>query len=871
MTEIAGLTNNEAHKRLKVYGNNEIKELFHVSPFKILFGQIKNNFVIYLLVAAAVISSIVGKTATEYVIFGVIGVVITVGFFQEYRAEKAIKSLKQMIMTVYTVIRDEKEIEIPSRDIVPGDVLLLRTGEKIPADCIVLQEKDLKINESVLTGESKEIEKFAIKKGRKRDRKNKIFMGTLIVNGRCIAQVLDTGMKTEFGKIAKMISSAEKELPLQKKVNHITKYMALTAIFFSVLIGILMITRAESFSYDVLTGVLIVVIAIAVSAFPEGFPVVLMSTLASGARNMAKKNAIVNRMSIIETLGETTVICSDKTGTLTTGEMTVKHVFTDGKILDVTGVGYEAEGKFSYDVQTVDIKKNFPLEMLLKSSVLCNDARIGRKGTDSEYFLKGTPTEGALLIMAAKGGIFREDMQSERVEEMPFNSERKLMSVLCNERGKTIVHSKGAPEILLKRCKFLQSGDKIVHLSGEERDKIMRFDKEFSSKKFRVVAIAYKKTKTLKKNSFEKDLIFLGLVAIEDPPREEVKSTLETCRLAGIQVKMITGDNKETAIEIGKEIEIAGEVLTGDEIDKLTDRELEKTVKNISIFSRVRPGHKIRIVKALKNNNEIVAMTGDGVNDAPALKEAHIGIAMGETGTDVSRESADLVLKDDNFATIVSAIREGRTIFSNIQKFITYQLSCNYAELFIIFFGILLGMPLPLLALQILFMNIVTDNLPAITLGFNRPANYIMQGRSIRMVSIMDKRLLRLLLIAGTTMGVATLAVFHFSLNILNQDITVARTTALMTLIFFEIANAFNFRSFINPVLKSSPFTNKYLVYTAIASLTASLLIIYSPLNITFETAPIGWFSILLGALLSVSVIIIFDLLKMKNRKDSIF
>ncbi len=865
-----GLTKKEANRRLKLHGYNEIRELFHVSPFKILFGQIKNNFVIYLLVAAAAISAIVGKAATEYVIIGVITVVISVGFFQEYRAEKAIKSLKKMIMPVYTAMREGEEIEIPTREIVPGDVLVLRTGEKIPADCVVLQENDLKINESVLTGESKEIEKFAIKGGRTPDKKNKIFMGTLIVNGSCVAKVLDTGMKTEFGKIAKMISAAEKELPLKNKVNQITKYMALGAIFFSVFIGILMITRAGSFSYDILTGILIVVIAIAVSAFPEGFPVVLMSTLASGTRHMAKKNAIVNRMSIIETLGETTVICSDKTGTLTTGEMTVKHVFTDGKTLDVSGVGYEAEGKFSYDDQVVDINKNFPLKMLLKSSVLCNDAKIERKGTDSEFFLKGTPTEGALLIMAAKAGIFREDIPSERVEEISFNSVRKLMSVLCNERGKTIVYSKGAPEILMKKCKYLQSGDKIVKLSSEERDKIMNFDKDFSAKKFRVIALAYKRTKTLKKESFEKDLVFLGLAALEDPPREEVKSTLETCRLAGIDVKMITGDNRETAIEIGKEIGIIGDVLTGDDIDKLTEKELEKTVKNISIFSRVRPDHKIRIVKALKNNNEIVAMTGDGVNDAPALKEAHIGVAMGKTGTDVSRESADLVLKDDNFATIVSAIREGRTIFSNIQKFITYQLSCNYAELFIIFFGILLGMPLPLLALQILFMNIVTDNMPAITLGFNRPANYIMQGRSISMSSIMDKRLLRLLIIAGTTMGIATLAVFHFSLNILNQDITVARTTALMTLIFFEIANAFNFRSFVNPVLKSSPFDNRYLVYAAIASLIASLLIIYTPLNIAFETAPIGWFNMILGLLISITVIIVFDLLKIRKQEDRI-
>jgi len=868
MTDADGLSNKEAIEKLEKYGYNEIKELFQISPFRILSGQIKNNFVIYLLVAAAVISFLVGKTATEYVIFVVITVVISVGFFQEYRAEKAIKALKQMIMPVCAVIREGMETEIPSREIVPEDIVVLRTGEKIPADCLILQEKELKVNESVLTGESKEIEKFAAKDEKVYKRENKIFMGTHIVNGKCIAKVLNTGMKTEFGKIAKMISAAEKELPLQKKVNQITKYMALAAVFFSVLTGIIMITKAGSFSYDVITGVLIVVIALSVSAFPEGFPVVLISTLASGARGMAKKNAIVNRMSIIETLGETTVICSDKTGTITTGEMTVKHVFTDDKIFDVTGAGYEADGDFLWENQITDAQKNIPLKMLLKSSVLCNDARIEKKGTDSEYNLRGTPTEGALLIMSAKAGIFREDLKFAREEEIPFSSERKMMSVLCREMGKHIVYSKGAPEILVKRCKSVQLGDKIMPLNKNEKEKILKFDKEFSSKKFRVIALAYKKTKSFKKDGLEKDLIFLGLAALDDPPREEVKSTLEICRGAGIKVKMITGDNKDTAIQIAKEIGLYGDVLTGDEMDGLSDRELSEIVDKIAIFSRVRPDHKIRIVRALKRNNEIVAMTGDGVNDAPALKEAHVGVAMGINGTDVSRESADLILKDDNFATIVSAIREGRTIFSNIQKFITYQLSCNYAELFIIFFGILLGLPLPLLALQILFMNLVTDNLPAITLGFNPPPSYIMERKARKKSAIMDMRLLRLLVIAGTTMGIATLGVFYFTLNVLNQDIMTARTTALMTLIFFEIANAFNFRSFRHTVFRSSPFANKYLVYASIASVFASFLIVYSPLNVAFETAPIGWFNMILGALLSLSVIIVFDLLKMKKRRE---
>jgi Ca2+-transporting ATPase len=860
------LTSKEATKRLKKYGFNELKELLHVSPLMILIRQIKSNFIIYLLFFAALLSFFVGKSVTGYAIFGVIIIVISVGFFQEYKAERAISALKRMIMPISIVIRDGREIEILSKEIVPGDIIVLRTGEKIPADCLILEARELRVNEAVLTGESQEIKKFEAKSNKNYKKKNQIFMGTFIINGRCIAKVLHTGMSTEFGKIAGMISKAEKELPLQKKVNHIAKYLVFIAITVSVLTGSIMLIRSAPFSYNLFVDVLIVVIALSVSAFPEGFPVVLISTLASGAYRMAKKDAIVNRMSIIETLGETTVICADKTGTITTGEMTVKKLLCDNKLFEISGAGYEATGDFLHNGKKISIKKNNPLTLLLKAAVFCNDSKIERKGTDNEYNIKGTPTEVALLIASAKAEIFREDLNFVRIGEIPFSSERKIMSVATKEKKGNYVYSKGALEVMLKKCKFIKRENGIFTLLERDKKLIMKINKELTSKSLRTLAIAYKKSDFKNKNSFEKELIFLGLMAMEDPPREEIKEALKLCHIAGINVKMITGDNKETAMAIAKQINLnKGDIMDGEELDKLSDEDLVKVVRNVVVFARVKPEHKLRIVKALKQNKEIVTMTGDGVNDAPALKESHIGVAMGIGGTDVTREVADLTLKDDNFATIVSAVKEGRTIFNNIRKFITYQLSCNFAEIFIIFFGILLGLPLPLLALQILFMNLVTDNLPAITLGFNPYSKDVMKTKPRKKSAILDKHLILLIITAGIVMGIVTLGIFYFTLNILKQDIVIARTTALLTLIFFEIANAFNFRSFRKKVFNRSPFVNMYLVYASIISIIATIFVIYSPLNKVFETAPLSLFNFLLAFAASFTIILVFDILKSKK------
>ncbi|MCR4305542.1 MAG: cation-transporting P-type ATPase [Candidatus Daviesbacteria bacterium] len=864
MREFTGITDTEAIERLKKYGPNEIKDLHRISPLTILFRQVKKNFIVYLLIIAALISFVVGKALTGYTISAVIFMVIAVGFIQEYRAEKAISSLKKMIMPVSIVIRGGKRKEIPSQEIVPGDIVILGNGEKIPADCLILDESELRVNESSLTGESKEVRKVKAKSEDETAEESMLFMGTYIVNGRAVTKVMHTGMNTRFGSIAGMISIAEKELPLQNKVNQISKYMATLAIIVSLLTGALMFFQAETITPEVVTNILILIIALSVSAFPEGFPVVLITTLAAGVANMAKKNAIVNRMSIIETLGETTVICSDKTGTLTRGEMTVKRVFVNGKNLEISGSGFEGKGSFLQDGNEINPLENEDLKMLLKTAVSCNDAKIERTGEDFEYKVTGSPTEGALLILAAKANIFEEDIKGERIEEMPFNSDRKMMSVMSKEEG-FFIFSKGAPEVILEKCK----------ISPEERHKILEANHKMNSDALRTLAFGYKKVNSGDKLE-EAGLIFLGLAGMEDPPREEVPEAIALCKNANIKVKMITGDNKQTAFSIASQIGLEGEILEGFQMDALSDEELTIALDKTVIFARVKPEHKIRIVRLLKQKGEIVTMTGDGVNDAPALKEAHIGVAMGNSGTDVSRSVADLTLKDDNFATIVEAVKEGRTIFNNIRKFVSYQLSCNLAELAILFIGVLLspllGWQVPLLlALHILFMNLVTDNLPAITLGFNPASKDIMQERPRKDTRILNKELIFLVLFNGALMAGFTLSIYFIFFNILGQGAEVARTAALVGLILLEIASAFNFRSFRKKSLSRSPFVNKYLFFASFISILATLIIIYTTANKIFETVPLNIYSwvVLMGPV--VLILLIYDILKDYSIKSGRF
>jgi len=871
-----GLTFTEAQKRLTEYGFNEIVEVSKSTPLKILLRQIKSNFVIYMLSIAVAISFFVGKPITAYTILIVIFIVIFVGFFQEYKAEESINSLRKMLMSISIAYRDGKKKEIPSRDIVPEDIILLGNGEKIPADCELLESFDLRVNESALTGESKEIAKIAkVNNEQQIEDLNRIFMGTYIVNGRCLARVTHTGMNTNFGKIAHLISTVEKELPLQNKVNSIAKYMVTIAIVTSIATGALIAFRAPAINTVVLVDILILMIALSVSAFPEGFPIVLATTLALGAKRMSEKNAIVNRMSIIETLGEVTVICSDKTGTITRGEMTVKFIFTGNELYEVQGSGFVAHGKITKGGIEVDINKQQDIKQMILASILCNNSEIERTGEDNDYRAMGSPTETALLILGAKVGIFNDTFLHNRVNEYPFNSERKMMSVLYVQDGRYHVYAKGAPEILLEKCSKTYNNGNEKDLTNKERGRIYSLQQEMSSTAYRTLAICYKEVSADDKNYKEENFTFLGLVAMEDTPREEVAEAIKTAMSAGIKVYMVTGDNKETALSIAKQIGLSADIKTldGNAIDQLSDAELAIVVKETTVFARVKPEHKIRLVKIFKDLGEIVAMTGDGVNDAPALKEAHVGIAMGKNGTDVSRSVADLVLRDDNFATIVSAIAEGRTVYNNIRKFVTYQLSCNLAELITLFLGVLLaptlGWQTPLLvSIQILFMNLVTDNLPALTLGVNPTSRDIMEDKPRNNGDILNSELLKLLLATAFCMAFTTLFAYFISFNVFELTLEVSRTVALLTLILVEIASAFSFRSFRKMTLTRSLLVNKYLVTASILSICFTLLIIYTPLNKILETTPLNVTGWVIALVCSSLILILNDVIKTMNLKN---
>ncbi len=867
-TEILGLTTEKAETLLQQYGLNHIQDQGHITTTQILLRQVKNNFMVYMLTIAGIVAYLVNDMLTTYTIACVILFIIGIGFIQEYRAEEAVESLKGMLMPTAIVKRNGKTIEIPAEKLVPGDIVVLNTGERVPADVVLLEGADVRSNEATLTGESKEVKKTP-KETEVTQEENVLYMGTFIVNGKGLAQVIHTGMNTRFGQIAHLISHAEKELPLQKKINKLAKDMVVIAIIFAIATAMAMLAETDQITETKLIEVLVLMIAIIISAIPESFPVVLITTLAVGAKRMSQKNVIVNRMSIIETLGETTVICSDKTGTITKGEMTVKFAFTPDSLYEIGGTGYVAHGKVTVNGKKVDLRRNEhkALYELIVAGSVCNNARIERTGNDAEFTGRGNPTEIALKILEAKTQDQIGHLKGKVVAEVPFNSERKMMSVLYEmASGERMMFVKGAPERVLSKCTFMLKGGRRVKLTEKAKQTIREMQQEMAGKAFRTLIIAEKSVNT-KAEFEEENLTYLGLIGLEDPPRAEVKNAIRTAQRAGIDVKMITGDNPETARAIAQRINLGDSVLTGKEIDELSDKELKIRLRDTNIFARVTPAHKIRIVRIFKGENEIVAMTGDGVNDAPALKEAHIGIAMGKTGTDVSRSAADITLKDDNFASIIQAIAEGRAIYNNIRKFVSYQLATNTAELIVLLMGVVLaprlGWETPFfLSIQILFLNLVTDNIPAATLGLNPPDADVMREPPRKNRNIVNRSIYISLGITGSLMAIFTLLAYFVDFNVMGKSVAYARTTALLAVIIMELIEALAFKSFRKPILSKESLKNKPLAMASLMAIIGTIVIMYTPVNRVFGTEPVGIRSWLVALIISVILTILLDIAK---------
>ncbi|WP_340819532.1 cation-transporting P-type ATPase [Methanolobus sp. WCC4] len=842
-----GLSEEEALSRLERYGKNELEEKERTTALKVFAGQFV-NLIVWVLMAAAVISLMIDEVIDFWVIMFTIAVVIVLGFVQEYRAEKAMEALKSIVEPETTVMRNRKLRKIPTGDVVPGDILVLETGDKVPADAVLFETVALRIDESALTGESVPVGK---------NEKEGIFAGTQLVHGKCKAVVTDTGMDTKIGQIASLIQTKEEDTPLQVKITKLSLTLAFLAVLASAITFVIGISIGAPFA-----DMLLISLALAVAAVPEGLPLTLTITLAYGMKKMAGHNAIIRKMLAVETLGSTTVICTDKTGTLTKNEMTVEKVFTGGNALDLTGAGYVPKGEFLKRGDHVNLSEEPTTIKLLKGIALCNNSAIEKK--QEKWEVVGDPTEIALTVAAAKADLWKDDLEKdyEMVEEIVFTSERKIMTTIHNTADGMVSFTKGAPEFVLPECSSIEKNGELHPISEQDRERILEKNLEFASSAYRVLAVACKESPGKKiDGDFEKDMTFLGLVAMIDPPREEVKGAVEMCRKAGIQVIMITGDNQETAKAIGRSIGLFDDgkgcgvyedeklrriaedcAVTGDELEELDDEEFSIVVENIHVYARTMPEQKLRIVDALQRKGHIVAMTGDGVNDAPALKKADIGIAMGIKGTDVAKESSVMVLQDDNFATIVEAVRGGRTIYNNIEKFITYLISRNFTLIILIMAGIsLLGFDLiPLLALQILFINMFNEIMPAISLGLD-PATEDIMRRAPRDPddNFLKKRNLFLVITLAFVMGIASFLVFALSEPA--ADTVMARTLTFATVVSMILFIPLAFRSLERSLISIGIFSNRLMIAGVTATFFATMSVMYIPgLNEAFGLLPLS-------------------------------
>jgi len=852
-----GLSSDEVAKRQEEFGPNELQAQAHVSPWAILLEQFKNVLIVILLLATA-LSAFLGHGVEAIAITVIVLFAVILGFIQEFRAERAIEALREMAAPSATVIRDGRDQRVPARDLVPGDVIVLATGDKVPADARLTEAVNLQTVEAALTGESAPVEKHSHSLPEETlptaDQRNMAFAGTAVTYGRGRALIVATGMGTEFGKIARMLEEVDTaKTPLQKNLDRIGKGLARAAFAVVAVIVALGLFRGQPFVEMLIFGV-----ALAVAVVPEALPAVVTISLALGVKRMVRRNALIRRLPAVETLGSTSVICSDKTGTLTKDEMTVRRLYVAGHTIEVSGTGYEPSGTFSANGNGVVGSE--ALSTLLRAGALASDARVEQRNGSGTWEVKGDPTEGALVVAAAKAGLNKPALDAEflRVSEIPFTSETKRMITLHQTPGGVVAYAKGAPEVIVQSCSMVLTEAGVELLDEVRRAEVLERARQMAGEALRVLAVAYKQQATVE--DAESEMTLLGLAGMIDPPRGEAKAAVRMCEEAGIKVIMITGDHPLTAKAVAEELGLSknGRVVNGAELEAMDDAQLEREVDSIEVFARVSPAHKLRVVTALQKRGQVVAMTGDGVNDAPALKKADIGIAMGITGTDVSKEAAAMTLTDDNFASIVAAVEEGRGIFSNIKKYLMYLLSSNIGEIGLMAGATLLGLPLPLSAVQILYVNLATDGLPALALAVDPPERGLMQQppRDPRR-GIFTRPVVLLMLVGGVWSAIVNLAVFVWALNS-GRPLAEAMTMTFVSLVLIQFFKAYNFRSDRHSVLRD-PFANKWLNLAIVWELIMLALILYIPiLERTFGTValPLNDWLVIIAAALTISPVL---------------
>lgn len=874
-----GITEKEAQKRLGKYGPNELKEEAKQSFMSKVIAQFK-DFLIIILIIASIISFAVGEKIDAVVIIAIVIVNAILGIYQEGKAEKSLEALKKMAAPNAKVLRDGTTKVIPSNSIVPGDIVILETGDIIPADLRLIESSNLKIEEASLTGESVPVEKKADEIFKEEvslgDRINMAYSSTIVSYGRGKGIVVATGTDTEIGKIAKMIQSYDNEItPLQRKLNQLGKVLGIVVIVVCLIVfGLGLIQKRE------LLNMFMTAISLAVAAIPEGLAAIVTIVLALGMNRMVERNAIVKKLLSVETLGTTTYICSDKTGTLTQNEMTVVKAYTDNKIINVSGIGYEPKGKFTIEGNELSNPIENPnVNTLLSIGVLCSDATLTK--TNEGYKILGDPTEGALVTLAGKAGITQSSINEmyPRIEELPFDSDRKMMTTFHKNYfpNKVVSFTKGAPDILIRKSSKIYLDGKVVPFTDDLKKKVLDVNLKFSREALRVLAMAFREYEKLPEEitpeSIERDMVFVGLMGMIDPPREEAKEAIRKCKNAGINTVMITGDYKETAFAIAKQLGMAeneDQAMMGQELDNLSDEELKEVVKTKRVYARVSPEHKVKIVEALKENGEITAMTGDGVNDALALKKSDIGISMGITGTDVAKNTAEVILTDDNFASIVAAVEEGRIIYSNIKKFVFFLLSCNIGEVLIVFLSILFNYEVPLLPIQLLWLNLVTDSFPALALGMEKGDPEIMNipPRNPN-EPILDKNMVKSLIVQSISISIATLCAYIWGMKTYGtENLTYARTITFATLITAELLRAYSSRSLSHSIFKIGVFSNKTMVKSTAFAFLLLLAVLYIPfLQPVFRTYTIGlrdWGIILVFSIIPLIVGEIYKAIKDK-------